>query len=291
MSNEQMPKPKKKGLFKKSVLFLVLFTIVALFVAVVYAEFVPERWKAYVFDREALEAEKRYELMQELNAAAYRGDLPRVKEMIENGVSPNYVYGPYWEYGPYKVRTHSRSGPLHVAAANSHPEVVEYLLDHGADINAPGDANGAVTPLSVAQGETIRKMLLARGAKMKSAPSIAALLRESSVSSVYREPSVRNDLPKEFLEFHANAKDMNSALVIASRLERLDILEALLRLGAPTEVGGTITTPLREAARKGHLDAVKLLLSHGADPRRALDDATDEAVRAELLRHIEEVEM
>lgn len=55
-----------------------------------------------------------------LSIAAYTGNLPQVKRLVEAGAEVNF-YG--WT-------------PLAYAAYNGHLEIVDYLLKHGAEINA-----------------------------------------------------------------------------------------------------------------------------------------------------------
>ena len=64
-----------------------------------------------------------------------------------------------------------------------------------------------------------------------------------------------------------SASDSSHALIRAIRVGDVELLESLLRQGAPPNLRlSDGTTPLMIAARDGTADAVDLLLRYGADP-------------------------
>ncbi|KAL4234064.1 hypothetical protein ACF0H5_005718 [Mactra antiquata] len=91
-----------------------------------------------------------------LHRACIKGDLRKVKELIQEG-------------HPVNVQDHSGWIPLHEAANNNWYDVTEYLLQHGADINhRGGEKCGGMTPLIDAANVgwlDIVELLLKYGAK------------------------------------------------------------------------------------------------------------------------------
>lgn len=71
------------------------------------------------------------------HAAAYRGDLKQLKAIIENGIVK------------VNERDEQNSTPLHKAAAQGHNEVVQWLVEFGANCTMTND--GGETPIDVAK--------------------------------------------------------------------------------------------------------------------------------------------
>jgi hypothetical protein len=123
--------------------------------------------------------------------------------------------------------------PMHVAASAGHADILSLLLEHGADLEGPGQHNG--TPLyraswsgKVEAGQT----LLDRGADV----------------------NARN---------HVHWTPLMSAAMNG----HAEFVRMLLKRGAvigARDVTGE--TPLHFAAKWNHIQVVRLLLEHGADP-------------------------
>lgn len=89
----------------------------------------------------------------QLHAAAVKGDLKWAQRALDEGASINEQDEIGW-------------APLHHAVAHGHPEMVAFLLDHGAGIN-DRDGNEGYTPLmqaSLSGHVDVVKVLLKRGA-------------------------------------------------------------------------------------------------------------------------------
>ena len=71
---------------------------------------------------------------EQLHSAAQDGDLPKVKELIEKGYSLN------------RFDDVSKT-PLHCAVEGDHLDVVQYLIQSGADVNAHEESKIGNTPL------------------------------------------------------------------------------------------------------------------------------------------------
>jgi ankyrin repeat protein/peroxiredoxin len=314
-----------------------------------------------------------------LNKAARAGNLKQVQDLIAEGTPVNGrdslggtpLHDAAWagekDVAAYLIskgaevnarHTEGGSTPLHYAVLTNHPEVVELLLDHGADLKilyktktalhlaaASGyarcatlliahgadvnarDETGA-TPLSEASwtGETeMVRLLVAKGANANDVnPQTGTTPLHAAASRGYRE------VAKVLIDAGARAdvRDKSGAtpLYLALQFQRMDVVDLLIRdatgslpkpqsvdvkavlrdevLRGQTNVVSMLldrmpplgsTTLLHDAALKGHIDIMELLLSHGADVNSlnaqgatALHDAALAGQRAAadaLLKH------
>lgn len=95
-----------------------------------------------------------------IHAAAEEGNLPAVGDLIKK--DPRLVGARDWD----------DLTPLHLAAFHGHKEVVEFLLEHGAEVNARTTA--WVTPLHFAAqigNREVVELLLAHKAKINAVDS------------------------------------------------------------------------------------------------------------------------
>ncbi|CAM9426553.1 unnamed protein product [Ectocarpus sp. 6 AP-2014] len=151
------------------------------------------------------------------------------------------------------ARDHSGSCPIHLAAACGHANVVQVLLQHGADVS--GSNGVAQSPLHTAaagldSGDCAR-LLLDAGGDLKA-----------------RDSAGRTPL-------HVAASAGNAMVV-----------SILVDGGAELEARGNISnrTPLHEACASLNAESVKRLLQHGADERAVdIDDLTPENMVCERM--------
>ena len=167
-------------------------------------------------------------------AAAIRDfDLRRVQELIEK--QPGLVH----------AADKRGNQPIHWAALTRQINIIDYLLEHGADINAmrPDGAK----PIDLTFGD-------------------------------YYYRSWYRDLPPNGLRKHEvvigylMAKGAYCDISVAAKIGYYDRVKELLEKDPslanklPAHIGYYSSLPLRNAAGAGHIEVVKLLLQHGANP-------------------------
>lgn len=157
--------------------------------------------------------------------------------------------------------------PLHTAASAGHADVVEFLIEKGADVNARA---GDRTALSIAAGRhsDVVKVLLARGATFDSSKSSGSPLWDAvggnQIKTVKRLLQAKAD---------ATMADQHgwNLLHVAALRSRIDAEMFNVLIKAKADVNGLTTekdTPLHIAAKKGNLTAARILISNGADLQR-----------------------
>ncbi|KAI3872051.1 hypothetical protein MKX03_001398, partial [Papaver bracteatum] len=166
----------------------------------------------------------------ELLTAAYRGELDRFKSSALNHAKGERIGV---TEAIEKLKLEDGRGCLHFAAAGGRLNVCKYLIENlKLDVNSR-DGEGC-TPLyhACAEGHfDMVEYLLEKGAN----------------------PDASNDMNHTPLHQAANSGDTK-------------IITLLLSRGVPVDVVSRSGNALQFAAARGHPDAVKLLLDHGADP-------------------------
>jgi ankyrin repeat protein len=132
------------------------------------------------------------------------------------------------------VQTNYRERPIHLAAERGNLEVVQFLLEKGADPLARS-RDMDVIPLNYASTRAVAEVLVAAGAPVNGVPN----------------ENGRNTAP----------------IYSAAEKGRVEVVEYLADQGAQLDVetyGGS--TPIYAAVDKGHADVVAVLLKKGAQP-------------------------
>ena len=159
-----------------------------------------------------------------IHRAAYEGDLEKVKKIIER--HPNQI----------NVRDKMDFTPLHLASGKGHTEIVEFLLNHGAD-----------TELEICTGHT-PMMLAAWYAGDGKYETIKTLLEHGAKVN------------------HKENGDGSTALHYAAIYSGEKVINLLISYGADVNARGEYQiTPLHKAAMHNKIEAAKVLVENGAD--------------------------
>ena len=150
--------------------------------------------------------------------------------------------------------------PLHWAASTDDVAALDALLDHGADIEAPGAVIGGGGPLAdaVAFGQwRAARRLVEHGARTTLWQAAALGLLERIEQRFDSDASAQGSLP--------TPGEVTQAFWCACHGGRLEAARYLLDRGADLDwVGYDALTPLDAARRSGAEDLVAWLLSRGA---------------------------
>uniref|UniRef100_A0A2K6M6H4 Poly [ADP-ribose] polymerase n=1 Tax=Rhinopithecus bieti TaxID=61621 RepID=A0A2K6M6H4_RHIBE len=207
--------------------------------------------------------------LRELLEACRNGDVSRVKRLVDAAnVNAKDMAG-------------RKSSPLHFAAGFGRKDVVEHLLQMGANVHARDD--GGLIPLhnacSFGHAEVV-SLLLCQGADPNARDNWnytplheAAIKGKIDVCIVLlqhgADPNIRNTDGKSALDL----ADPSAKAVLTGEYKKDELLEAarkLMALLTPLNVNchasdGRKSTPLHLAAGYNRVRIVQLLLQHGAD--------------------------
>ena len=180
-----------------------------------------------------------------VQVAAGRGKLGALKALVEAGAN---LHQP----GPMDVSV------LHKGVYSGNPEVVEYLLHHGASVNAVSPSNAIY--FRSPKGERIIRALIAAGANLDF-KNQAGLVPLDSAWAVKYPAAIRL---LQGLGHHTLAGQRLRETVLANDIPALEALLAKTKqgLGERDENG---FTPLILAARTGLAKEAEVLLQNGAD--------------------------
>lgn len=219
-----------------------------------------------------------------LAAAIRERDLPKMRQLLD--ASPDLLH----------TGDERSNQPIHWAAMTRQLDVIDELLARGADINA--QRSDGARPVQLGNGDyhfrgwrdvpkdtsatpaDVVEHLRARGAYVDlcTAAHIGDLHRVREL--LEEDPSLANRL-SEYVTYYIGS---GSPLKNAAAKGHLEIVKLLINAGADPNLPEKGIAPnghaLYAAASNGHFDIAKLLLEHGAYPNPAVESSADALSRA-----------
>jgi ankyrin repeat protein len=193
-----------------------------------------------------------------IHDAVVEGEAEEVRQMLASESFKSEVdLGVRWE---------DRMTVLHLAAVLDHPEVVQILVDNGADLEAT--AVEGMTPLLVA---AVNDRVAAVGRLLDAGAEIEAVDSEQGATALnFAAFYGQNELARLLVDRGANVNCVNRIgtppIQTAVAQNNLAMVGMLLDAGARVDVCSGGLTLLFIASQDGHADMVRLIMQHGADP-------------------------
>jgi len=187
-----------------------------------------------------------------LISACERGVVEVVDSLLSHGANPNHVPPHSW-------------GPIQWAARKGHLDVVKRLIDAGVNVDDVQQGNTALHLASMNGHTNVVEHLISLGANRDSRDS------DEKTPLMWASQEGHCDVVDRLLAAgcDVNAVDQHqyNALTWAVQEGHTAIAERLIANGIEVDVQNyEQETPLMIACSRGNIDAVRLLLDHGADP-------------------------
>ncbi|SVE31699.1 uncharacterized protein METZ01_LOCUS484553, partial [marine metagenome] len=173
--------------------------------------------------------------------------------------------------------------PLHYSARADHKEIVELLINNGADVNVRSTAN--LTPLDLSSGGVADLIRKQGGKTSKELIALSKAARTGNIAEVKKHLAAGADV---------NAKDMYGDTPLHDAVKRghREVVELLITNGADMNMqDGNGRTPLYPATALDHREIVAILIAKGADVNVKDDDGSTPLHKAAGLGRKEIVEL
>jgi len=242
-----------------------------------------------------------------LLSALTLGDLPAIEKALLDGADPNTTTplfkGPVWlssllmgQKAIFNAMTGSgrvslgsaagrRAGPeaLAIAAARDYPDIVQFLLSHGVDVDARLSVGATPLLIAAANGNAeIVRILIARHADVNAADQfgdtpLMAAVRSGSLPAV-------SSLLKAGAGVNTADKEGRTAVWWAARSGRKDVVKQLIGNAADIHlVDKSGSSPFGQASKAGYVSVARLLRGEQAASSSELPSRTvAEAIEASL---------
>jgi cytohesin len=230
--------------------------------------------------------------------AAEQGDLARVRELIAAGAEPrhfatrteNAVTEAARGNAPDQLRILRElvaSGcpvegeALFQPASSGKLEVLSFLIEHGADVNAVGIADRGQTVLgaaAMAGHESIVRALIAAGADVQRFSETIAFGQKSPllIAVEWKRLQALRALIEAGADVNRPGQNGRTALHDAAHAGDVEIVRALIDAGADVnQPDANGVSPLSTVRQRGHTDVVALLERAGATVPAAFQSAED----------------
>ena len=161
---------------------------------------------------------------------------------------------------------------LHAASAGGHTEIVQILLEKGAEVNVQGGDYGTALGAASAGGHTeIVQILLENGAEVNAEGGRYGTAL--GVASARGHTEIVQILLEKGAEVNVQGGDYGTALGAASAGGHTEIVQILLENGAEVNAeGGRYGTALGVASARGHTEIVQMLLEKGAKRAESIEE-------------------
>ncbi len=239
----------------------------------------PRKSNIYWVDAKIIEEFRNHK--QEIHQAAKEGKFDAVKKMLKED--------------PDLVNAIDSDGltPLHLAAEYGHRQIVELLLQEGADINAKSGFKRTPLHFAASSGhDEIVSLFIEKGAELNKNDSF--VLTPIFQAAYNGHKNIVEMLLSNGINLNATEKNSVTLLHAAAISGNPELVEMLLDKGIDRNVRNIFgKTPLHFAASRGHNAAVKTLIDRGADINiKSLDGRTplqtaidcDQKETADLLK-------
>jgi len=189
-----------------------------------------------------------------LGGNSYKGNLDAVRNLVEH------------QHANVNKRESHGLSPLMGAAAGGHPDVVKYLLDHGAEVNVTNDQWQTPLMLAALSGNLeCVTLLLNAGAKTDEKARGGATVLGFAVATGHLE--VVKLLVQHGVDINQKGSEGSNCLTWLED-KNADMVPELVKLGAnPNQPNSTNETPLIICAYQSRPLVAKALLAAGADFR------------------------
>ncbi|KAH7205024.1 hypothetical protein BKA60DRAFT_656100 [Fusarium oxysporum] len=205
-----------------------------------------------------------------LQAASYNGNRDVVQLLLDKGADVSAQGGRYGNALQAASYNGNREGgkysnALQAVSSKGNRDVVQLLLDKGADVNAWGGQYGnALQAASYNGNRDVIQLLLDKGADVNARGGWHGNALQAALNEGHQE--VVQLLLDKGADVNARGVEYGNALQTASYNGNRDIVQLLLDKGADVSAqGGRYGNALQAASFKGNREVVQLLLDKGAD--------------------------
>lgn len=160
---------------------------------------------------------------------------------------------------------HGETTALQWASRGGYLEVVQTILEHGANVNAQGGAHGTALQAASRGGHVeVVKLLLVNEANIKNLSWRYSTALQAASEGGYID--IVRILLEAGANVDANCGPYGTPLQAASRGGHVEVGELLLKRGADVNAeGGRYNSALQSASLGGHIETLKVLLMNEAN--------------------------